>query len=137
MEPSPTAEATRLTEPRRTSPAANTPGRLVSSGCGGRGSVQLAAGFPPSARSPPVTTNPCSSRPICGGSQSVCGTAPSVSHYHRHRAASGPQLPEAAESCSGGGFADDQVVLAVPVTRYAIERLEGVRVVVDRQQRRN
>ena len=29
--PSPTAEATRLTEPDRTSPAANTPGRLVSS----------------------------------------------------------------------------------------------------------
>ena len=29
--PSPTAEATRLTEPLRTSPAANTPGRLVSS----------------------------------------------------------------------------------------------------------
>ncbi len=31
MAPSPTAEATRLTEPLRTSPAANTPGRLVSS----------------------------------------------------------------------------------------------------------
>jgi hypothetical protein len=34
--PSPTAEATRLIEPERTSPAANTPGRLVSSGSGGR-----------------------------------------------------------------------------------------------------
>ena len=32
--PSPTAEATRLTDPWRTSPAANTPGRLVSSGSG-------------------------------------------------------------------------------------------------------
>jgi hypothetical protein len=30
-EPSPTAEATRLTEPWRTSPAANTPGTLPSS----------------------------------------------------------------------------------------------------------
>src|SRR5208282_6557220 len=30
--PSPTAAATRLTEPERTSPIANTPGRLVSSG---------------------------------------------------------------------------------------------------------
>src|SRR2546426_841030 len=29
--PSPTAEATRLMEPERTSPAASTPGRLVSS----------------------------------------------------------------------------------------------------------
>ena len=31
IDPSPTAEATRLTEPLRTSPAANTPGWLVSS----------------------------------------------------------------------------------------------------------
>ena len=31
MEPSPTAEATRFTAPWRTSPAANTPGMLVSS----------------------------------------------------------------------------------------------------------
>src|ERR1700754_768366 len=30
IDPSPTAEATRLTEPLRTSPAANTPGWLVS-----------------------------------------------------------------------------------------------------------
>src|SRR6266436_9011803 len=30
--PSPTAAATRLTDPERTSPMANTPGRLVSSG---------------------------------------------------------------------------------------------------------
>jgi glyoxylase-like metal-dependent hydrolase (beta-lactamase superfamily II) len=33
----PTADATRFTEPGRTSPAANTPGRLVSSGSGGGG----------------------------------------------------------------------------------------------------
>jgi len=31
IDPSPTADATRLTDPLRTSPAANTPGRLVSS----------------------------------------------------------------------------------------------------------
>ncbi len=36
--PSPTAAATRLVEPRRTSPAANTPGRDVSSGYGSHGS---------------------------------------------------------------------------------------------------
>jgi hypothetical protein len=36
MEPSPTAEATRLTEPCRTSPTANTPGRLISSSNGTR-----------------------------------------------------------------------------------------------------
>ena len=32
MAPSPTAEATRFTEPLRTSPAANTPDQLVCSG---------------------------------------------------------------------------------------------------------
>ena len=36
MDPSPTAAATRLADPERTSPAANTPGRLVSSKNGGR-----------------------------------------------------------------------------------------------------
>ena len=36
MAPSPTADATRFIESRRTSPAANTPGTLVSSTNGGR-----------------------------------------------------------------------------------------------------
>ena len=36
MLPSPTAAAQRLTEPERTSPAAKTPGRLVSKAAGGR-----------------------------------------------------------------------------------------------------
>ena len=36
IEPSPTADATRLTLPERTSPTANTPGRLVSSRYGAR-----------------------------------------------------------------------------------------------------
>src|SRR5437762_12424631 len=43
MAPSPTAEATRLTEPERTSPAANTPVRLVSSRNGWRRAVQWGA----------------------------------------------------------------------------------------------
>ena len=38
------AEATRFTEPTRTSPAANTPGRLVSSGSG---SMRPSPGEPP------------------------------------------------------------------------------------------
>ena len=38
--PSPTAEATRFAEPDRTSPAAKTPGRLVSSRKGWRLAVQ-------------------------------------------------------------------------------------------------
>src|SRR5215472_11963805 len=44
--PSPTAAATRLTEPERTSPIAKTPGRLVSSGL---------------SRLPPVRIKPLSS----------------------------------------------------------------------------
>lgn len=43
IEPSPAAEATRLTLLARTSPAANTPGRLVSYRNGGRRSGQPAA----------------------------------------------------------------------------------------------
>ena len=42
IEPSPTAEATRLTEPERTSPAAKTPRRLVSSRNGWRFDVRAA-----------------------------------------------------------------------------------------------
>ncbi|MEH2012632.1 MAG: hypothetical protein V7K65_14160 [Nostoc sp.] len=42
--PSPTAEATRLTEPCRTSPAANEPGTLVSKKNGSRSQVQPTGG---------------------------------------------------------------------------------------------
>src|SRR5713101_7241477 len=70
--PSPTAEATRLTESDRTSPAANTPGRLVSSRNGCRRAVQ----WEDPARAGPVRTKPLASRSISGGSQSVRGTAP-------------------------------------------------------------
>jgi hypothetical protein len=41
MDPSPTAEATRFIAPARTSPAANTPGTLVSRGSGSRGSFHV------------------------------------------------------------------------------------------------
>ena len=47
--PSPTAEATRLTDRCRTSPAANTPGTLVSSSSGGRFSGQPGGSSPPGA----------------------------------------------------------------------------------------
>ena len=70
--PSPTAEATRLTEPDRTSPAANTPGRLVSS----RNGVPPGRPVGDCARAGPVRTNPLASVSISGGSQSVRGTAP-------------------------------------------------------------
>ncbi len=72
MEPSPTAEATRFTAPWRTSPAANTPGMLVSrrNGLRSRGHARRCE------TSAPVRTNPCSSRSMSGGSQSVFGWAP-------------------------------------------------------------
>ena len=57
-EPSPTAAATRLTDRQRTSPAANTPGMLVSSGSGARRSGHPSGGFPSSMRSLPVAMKP-------------------------------------------------------------------------------
>src|ERR1700757_4009757 len=60
--PSPTAAATRLTEPERTSPIANTPGRLVSRGL---------------LVSVPARTNPLSSQHTPHRErQSVYGSAP-------------------------------------------------------------
>ncbi len=56
IDPSPIAAAQRFTDPQRTSPAANTPGRLVSSGSGSRGRGQLPPGS--LAPSPPVTRYP-------------------------------------------------------------------------------
>src|SRR3989454_8977999 len=70
--PSPTAEATRLTESDRTSPAANTPARLVSS----RNGCRLPVHCGDCASDGPVLMNPLPSRSISGGSQSVRGTAP-------------------------------------------------------------
>ena len=72
MEPSPTADATRFTAPWRTSPAANTPGMLVSR----RNGLRSSGHAPRCETSAPVRTNPCSSRSTSGGSQSVCGWAP-------------------------------------------------------------
>src|ERR1700749_4944936 len=58
IEPSPTAEATRLTLPPLTSPTANTPGKLVSSRCGGRARGQCAAARSVGERSDPVLMSP-------------------------------------------------------------------------------
>jgi hypothetical protein len=63
IEPSPTAEATRSFEPRRTSPTARTPGTLVSSGSGGRPEVRRAARYPaprvPAATASSPSTTAC------------------------------------------------------------------------------
>src|SRR5437016_4259015 len=75
MEPSPTAEATRLTEPERTSPAANTPGRLVSSRNGCRFNVQCGE----STKSIPVRTKFFSSFSLSAG-RLPCGVAAANEH---------------------------------------------------------
>lgn len=82
MAPSPTADATRLTDAARTSPAAKTPGTLVSRWYGSRGSRQPAGRCPLVMRSVPVTTNPRSSRVTAPSSQSVWGSAPMKTNSH-------------------------------------------------------
>src|SRR5947207_2681992 len=72
MPPSPTAAATRFTDPERTSPTAKIPGTLVSRANGSRSACQC----PASIASAPVKTKPCSSRAISEGSQSVTASAP-------------------------------------------------------------
>src|SRR6266446_609360 len=75
-EPSPTAAATRLVDPERTSPTANNPGRLVSNGSGARPSVFHAPlrCSRPSDRS--VSTKPRSSRAAEPDSHCEAGSAP-------------------------------------------------------------
>jgi hypothetical protein len=59
--PSPTADATRLTERWRTSPAANTPGMLVSKKKGSRSSLHPLGEWPERSKSRPVKMYPLAS----------------------------------------------------------------------------
>src|ERR1700733_10876074 len=70
-EPSPTEEATRLTDPARTSPTANTPGIEVAKG----------EAAPPSPK--PVSTNPFLSSFTRPESHSVLGAAPTMMNSAR------------------------------------------------------
>jgi len=76
IDPSPTADATRLMLPPRTSPTANTPGRLVSRRYGALGSGQRAATKSSSERSGPVLIKFFPSSATQPLSQRVAGTAP-------------------------------------------------------------
>src|SRR6266571_1740652 len=69
--PSPTAAARRLVEPARTSPMANTPGRLVSSGNTDRDFARELT-----EELTPVITNPLASTSTQPLSQEVFGSAP-------------------------------------------------------------
>src|SRR5665213_787283 len=70
-EPSPTEEATRLTDPARTSPTAKTPGSEVEKGEGGELSLK------------PVITKPFLSRLTRPESHSVLGAAPTMMNSAR------------------------------------------------------
>src|SRR5213082_1438392 len=76
IDPSPTADAARLTLPLRTSPTANTPGRLVSRICGERARGQCAAARSSAERSGPVLMKPRASSARQPWSHAVLGLAP-------------------------------------------------------------
>src|SRR5882672_2309687 len=78
IDPSPTADATRLMLPHRTSPAANTPGSEVSSRYGERSSGHWAARRSSGVRSGPVLMKPFSSSVTRVFSQPVFASAPVI-----------------------------------------------------------
>src|SRR5215471_10227977 len=81
MLPSPTAAATRLTELARTSPTANTPGRLVSSREGPLSRVaELLSESAAAGISSPVGMKPRRSRSTASSSQAVRGYLLAAGH---------------------------------------------------------
>src|SRR5215471_9653701 len=74
--PSPTADATRLTERQRASPTANTPGMLVSKKKGSRSSLHPLGGWPERSKSRPVKIYPLASISMVPASHSVWGVPP-------------------------------------------------------------
>src|SRR3954471_16976363 len=80
IDPSPTADATRLTLPLRTSPTAKMPGLLVSSRYGARARGHFARASSSSDRSAPVFTKPFSSRMTQPSIHDVFGTAPAMTN---------------------------------------------------------
>src|SRR5215831_7924774 len=78
IDPSPTADATRLTLPQRTSPTANTPGSEVSSRYGERSCGHRAAARSSCVRSHPVLMKPLASSTTRPFSQLVLASAPVI-----------------------------------------------------------
>ena len=87
-EPSPTPEATRLTEPERTSPTANTPGVVVAKG-------EASAARPASW---PVTTKPLRVEVEAAAQPVGVGLGPD----HDEHVADGPGLARAAAAVGPG-----------------------------------
>src|SRR2546427_5715256 len=78
IEPSPPADATRFKFPPRTSPTANTPGKLVSRRYGARERGHLAFAKSSVVRSKPVLINPPRSHATQPPSHAEFGTAPVI-----------------------------------------------------------
>src|SRR2546430_97141 len=68
--------ATRFPDPWRASPAANTPGTLVSNKNGSRLAVHVFGHCPSTSKSRPVRMNPCASRATNPATTSVRGDDP-------------------------------------------------------------
>src|SRR5258708_1641530 len=83
VDPSPTADATPLKLPLRTSPTANTPGRLVSNRDGGLGRDHRATARSSGVSALPVLTKPLASSATHPRSQAVLGTAPVIENRWR------------------------------------------------------
>ena len=136
IDPSPTADATRLTLPPRTSPTAKTPGRLVSSRCGGRGSGQRAAVEILASRSGPVLMKPFVSSATQPSSQrgvrhraghdehvaDVCALSTRRSRCSRQRTRSSRSPPSSADDLGVRAQLDRGVVLdaANQIARHAL-----------------
>ncbi len=95
--PSPTANATRLVVPLRTSPAAKTPGHVVSTEQGSRSVKGQRSDF---AASAPVKMKPLGSTATLGGSQSVLGCA-DKDKYRRALELAGTAALDVAEPEAG------------------------------------
>src|SRR5215469_15255011 len=83
IEPSPTADATRLTLFARTSPTANTPGRLVSNRYGARASGQCVSARSVGVRPAPALMKFLASSLTQPRNHSVLGDAPVIMNTWR------------------------------------------------------
>src|SRR3984893_1260578 len=85
IDPSPTADATRLMLPPRTSPTAKTPGRFVSNRYGDRANRHSPVVKSSGDKSGPVLMNPRPSSATHPSSQPVFGTAPVIMNTRLER----------------------------------------------------
>src|SRR5229473_630187 len=121
MAPSPTADAQRLTDPLRTSPAAKTPGRLVSRNNGVRPCARQRSPRTASrGTAAPVRTKPFLSSCTQPLRQSVCGSAPMKRNSAGVLIRISPQLHDGLSSRIAGAHDDD--LLVATELRFRVRR---------------